>query len=169
MLKNQTFSTALPGTPWFFKPHDAFTVWLLILIKFLQITQIIQKKKTTQKTKNEQLFSKYYNEKFNTDTASESKAMFQHVQQLLNKYKLNSTWKVLEAPPQLNLRQRLTLLSFSRISKVPSFHLVVPRSMLVKRILTAPPLESLGTVVAMAYYPVGALWRLGLVIRGKLR
>lgn len=49
MLKNQTFSTALPGTPWFFKPHDAFTVWLLILIKFLQITQIIQKKKNHTK------------------------------------------------------------------------------------------------------------------------
>lgn len=35
--------------------------------------------------------------------------------------------------------------------------------MLLKRILTAPPLESLGAVVAMAYYPVGALRRLGLV------
>lgn len=92
----------------------------------------------------------------------------QHTSQLLNKLKLNKvnhTWNVLEAPPQLNLRQRLTLLSFSRISKVPSLHLVVPWSMLLKRILTAPLLESLGTVVAMAYYPVGALWRLGPVIR----
>lgn len=101
----------------------------------------------------------------NTDAASEATILFWDVYQLLSKYKLNSTWKVLEAPPELNLRHRLTLLSFSRISKVPSFHLVVPRSMLLKRILTAPPLESLGTVVAMAYYPVGAPWRLGLVIR----
>ena len=75
----------------------------------------------------------------------------------LNKYrrnKQNTTWKVLEAPPQLNLRQRLTLLSFSSISKDPSFHLVVPRSMLEKRIFTAPLLQSLGTMVAMAWYPM---------------
>ena len=78
---------------------------------------------------------------------------------------LNCTWKVLVAPPQLNLRQRLTLLSFSKISKVPSFHLVVPRSILVNRILTAPPLESLGTKAAMAYYPDGALGWLGLGIK----
>lgn len=84
---------------------------------------------------------------WNTEQAS--KGIFsQHP--WLNKHKLKITWKVLEAPPQLNLRQRLTLLSFSRISKLPSFHLVVPRSRLVKRILTAPPLESLGIMVAMA-------------------
>lgn len=28
-----------------------------------------------------------------------------------------------------------------------------------------PPLESLGTMVDMAYNPVGALWRLGLVVK----
>lgn len=117
--------------------------------------------------KFERLFSKYYNEKLTTATASGFKAMFEQLHSLLNNHKTNklNTWKVLEAPPQLNLRQRLTLLSFSRISKVPSFHLVVPRSMPLRRILTAPPLESLGTMVAMAYYPVGALWRLGLAIK----
>lgn len=59
------------------------------------------------------------------------------------------TWKLFVLS-LLNLRQRLTLLSFSRISKDPSLHLVVPRSRQLSRILTAPPLESLGTAVAMA-------------------
>lgn len=39
---------------------------------------------------------------------------------------------------------------------------MVPRSTQLQRILTAPPLESLGTAVAMAYDPVGTLWKLGL-------
>lgn len=126
------------------------------------ITFLKMRKKITKNCR----FSKYYNVELHKDTASESKAVSSQLHPRLNKYKPNkpnNTWKVLEAPPQLNRRQRLTLLSFSRISNVPSFHLVVPRSMLVKRILIAPPLESLGTMVAMAYYPVGALWRMGLV------
>lgn len=78
---------------------------------------------------------------------------------------MHNTWNIFEAPPQLNFRHRLTLLSFSRISKVPSFHRMVPYSWLVMRILTTPPLESLGNRVAMAYYPVSSLWKLELAIQ----
>ena len=52
----------------------------------------------------------------------------------------------------MNLMQRLTLLSFSMISNVPSFHRVVPRSMLLKRILTAPLLESFSIVAAIGVF-----------------
>lgn len=89
-------------------------------------------------------FTLWFNCKDNNKQVSEQKLM-----PLLETPPEIYTWKYFGVPPP-NFNTRLLLLSLSWTSNTPSLHLVVPRSRLVKRMRTAPPLLSFGNATAIS-------------------